>query len=319
MLVVDRATGALAHRRFADLPGYLAAGDIVVFNNTRVIAARLFAFRPTGGRAEFLLLEPRGAGRWEALVRARAYLAPGSRLRLEQEAGELVVEERTPDGRAVIRLAGDDPAGLVERVGHVPLPPYILKAREGGSDEPADRDRYQTLFARVPGAVAAPTAGLHFTPEVLAELDRRGVHRAELTLHTGIGTFRPVTAETVEDHVMDEERYEVSPAAAEALESARSAGGRILAVGSTSVRTLETVAAAHGCIVPAAGRTRLFIRPPYAFRAVDAMLTNFHLPRSTLLMMICALAGRDLILRAYEEAVRERYRFFSYGDCMLIL
>lgn len=317
MMVLHRARRHIEHRRFADLPDYLRTGDLVVVNNTKVIPARLFARKPgTGGRAELFLLEQNQDGTWLALMRCRRRPEPGQHLELEGEGGRADILSYGEEGQVVLRFTTREPfLDYLAAHGHVPLPPYIKRA----SDEMADQDRYQTIYAQTPGAVAAPTAGLHFNAEMFSRLETLGVSRAELTLHVGIGTFRPVKAERVQDHVMHKERFELSQAAADAIQTARTAGGRILAVGSTSVRTLESVAREHGAVVPARGRTGIFIYPPYTFQAVDLMLTNFHLPQSTLLMMVCALAGQEFVLQAYAEAVREKYRFFSYGDCMLIV
>lgn len=327
MLVLHRAQQTWEHRLFRDLPEYLKPNDVLVLNNTKVIPARLFARKPgTGGRAELFLLEQISDGTWQALMRCRRRPEPGQHLDLEG-GGRVDILDDGSEGRATIRFTTDIP--FLEYLaihGHTPLPPYIKRVtREqcpviGGKGTPdPDRERYQTVYARYPGAVAAPTAGLHFTPEMFARLAERGVRRVEVTLHVGIGTFRPVKTETVQEHTMHEERYEVPVETATELLAARAVGGRVVAVGSTSVRTLETVARDHGAVVASSGRTDIFIYPPYAFRAVDLMLTNFHLPQSTLLMMVCALAGHDFVMRAYAEAVRQHYRFFSYGDCMLIL
>jgi len=337
MMVLHRESGEIEHRRFSDLPDYLASPDLLVLNDTRVIPARLFATKTRegtgGGKVEFLLLEelpwngePPEQGvfvaRWSALMRCRRRPKPGESVRLNDGATDLTIEEDLGEGKVVLRAKGPRPfLEAVAEVGIPPLPPYIH--RKEASEEQRARDilRYQTIYAARPGAVAAPTAGLHFTPEVFAALEAKGVKKAFVTLHVGIGTFRPVTAENVEDHRMEEERWTLPAATAEAMAKARAAGGRVVAVGSTTVRTLETAAAEQGAAFPreGAGRTGIFIRPPYAFRATDAMLTNFHLPKSTLIMMVSALAGKDLVLRAYREAVEAKYRFYSYGDCMLIL
>lgn len=321
MLVLSRAAGTMEHVRFKNLPNYLNPGDVVVVNNTRVIPARLFCKKEgTGGQVELLLLEEVAPGTWDVLMHARRRPKPGARLIFNEP--ELVAEmlEDGDMGRARVRFeyAGDF-WSILHRIGQPPLPPYIH--RKGLSEEQrrADEQRYQTIYASQPGAVAAPTAGLHFTEEVLRALDDKKVLRVEITLHVGIGTFRPVEADDADQHVMDAERYVVSEEAAERINTARRAGGRILAIGSTSVRTLETVVDSEGVIHAGSGRTSLFIRPGHRFRAVDAMLTNFHLPRSTLLMMVCAFAGYENTMRAYREAVERRYRFYSYGDCMLIL
>jgi S-adenosylmethionine:tRNA ribosyltransferase-isomerase len=251
---------------------------------------------------------------WEALVRPGGKLKPG---RVVEVSDDLRVEilDSTPDGGRIVRLVSDlSPLEALERFGRVPLPPYLDR-----EDEPLDRDRYQTVYAKTPGSVAAPTAGLHFSPVVLRELEGRGVKTVELTLHVGIGTFRPVEVDDPQDHVMQEERYRVPGEAADALNRIRERGGRLWAVGTTSVRTLESMVDSQGRIRPGEGATDLFIRPPYSFRAVDRLVTNFHLPRSTLLMLVAAFAGYDLVMAAYQEAIRERYRFYSYGDAMVIV
>lgn len=321
MMIVDRVSGTLVHRRVGDLPEYVRAGDVLVVNDTRVIPARLLGVKEaTGGRVELLLLEELAPGRWQALCGASRRPQLGARLRLG--GGQLLatVVQHESDGRVVVDLTSERPlAEVLDEVGHTPLPPYIKRDYTNADATRPDRHDYQTVFARVPGAVAAPTAGLHLTDTMLQTLASRGVNRAAVTLHVGLGTFRPVDAEEVEDHRMQEERFTIPTDAAAAIAAAKAGGGRVVAVGSTVVRTLESAAARHGDVCACSGRTDLFIRPPYPFKVVDAMLTNFHLPRSTLIMMVSALAGIDLVRRAYREAVAERYRFYSYGDCMLIL
>ncbi len=321
MLVVDRGSGRITHSRVSDIGGYLRAGDLLVVNNTKVIRARIYGRKvETGGQVELLLLEPVANDVWLALCRSSRQPRAGVTLDLAQGRIRATVLEQGEAGRLTLRLKSDEPLyAILEACGDVPLPPYIRRDREQAAQDEVDRERYQTVYASQPGAVAAPTAGLHFTPELLAELAGAGIGKAEITLHVGIGTFRPVSVENVAEHRMDEERYEILPEAAEAICKTRSSGGRVVAVGSTSVRTLETVMARKGKIEAGSGRSDLFIYPPYTCQAVDCMLTNFHLPKSTLIMMVSALAGRDLIMQAYAEAVRERYRFYSYGDCMLIL
>jgi S-adenosylmethionine:tRNA ribosyltransferase-isomerase len=296
MLVLDRARETIAHRQFVDLPEFVAPGDLLVLNDTRVLPARRFS---DDGKIEFLFLEQLDAQRWKCLVK------PGRRMRLRALAvldGAIgQVEEICPEGERVICFEPEiDPY----RAGQIPLPPYLNRTADA-----EDAARYQTVFANAPGAVAAPTAGLHFTPEILARLPHTFV-----TLHVGTGTFRPVQSETVAEHRMHSERFTVTREAAAAINRAE----RILAVGTTSVRVLEAAARERGQFVEQTGTTDIFIHPPYRFRAVDKLLTNFHLPRSTLLMLVSAFGGRDFVLRAYAEAVRERYRFYSYGDCMLI-
>ena len=320
LMVLPRADGAPAHETFGDLGRHLRPGDLLVLNNTRVIPARLHGQKiATGGRVELLLLEEEAPGRWDALLRAGGRRPrPGEAMDFAGGAIRAELLEERELGRALVQVAADRPLlELLDAHGETPLPPYIRR-EPGAGAQPEDRARYQTVYAREPGAVAAPTAGLHFTPELLAELASGGVATAEVTLHVGLGTFRPVTAEDTAAHRMEAERYEVSPAAAAAVRAAKARGGRVVAVGSTSVRTLEAAAAGTGSVEAGRGRTDLFIVPGHAFRAVDAIITNFHLPRSTLLMMMSAFAGRERLLAAYAEAVRLRYRFFSYGDAMLI-
>ena len=302
LLVLD-AEGPERHRRVRDLPKLLRPGDLLVLNDTRVIPARLYGLRGEG-RMEVLLVEKLGDREWEALVRPGRRAKPGVVILFEDLSAE-VVEKR--EDRYRLRFSEPVEPHL-DRLGHIPLPPYIHRP-----DKASDRDRYQTVFARTPGAIAAPTAGLHFTEKLLEEIAAAGIGIARVTLHVGIGTFKPVSAERIEDHRMDRERYEVGEETAEAIRRTRERGGRIVAVGTTVVRTLESSGAEAG-----SGSTELFITPGFRFRVVDVLLTNFHLPRSTLLMLVSALAGRERVLAAYEEAIREGYRFYSYGDAMLV-
>lgn len=321
LLVVDRTRGTLAHHFVRDLPDLLAPADCLVLNDTKVIPARLVGYRArTGGRWQGLFLSTGSQGEWEILGKTRGTLEPGERLVLVDERGNdaaaLVLLTRLDQGRWAARPDPPEPwSAVLERVGRVPLPPYI----RGGEMEAGDRPAYQTVFAAAPGAVAAPTAGLHFTRELLAQLRERGLDCATVTLHVGIGTFRPVTSERLSDHPMHAEWASLPAETANRLLACRAQGGRIVAVGTTVVRTLETAAGVTGGLAAWQGETRLFIRPPYTFQAVDVLLTNFHLPKSTLLVLTRTFGGDDLIIRAYEEAIRERYRFFSYGDAMLIL
>jgi len=308
------------HAHVGHLARFLRAGDLLVVNDTRVFPARLTGRRdPSGGAVECLLLGRLDDDRWDALMHPGQKLRPGERVVFEGAGARLHAEvlERKYYGRRVIRLwaeAGADVDRAVDALGHVPLPPYIKRP-----DTPADRERYQTIFARARGSVAAPTAGLHFTADLVAALDAAGVERTSITLHVGYGTFKPVRVETVEAHQVDEERYEIAPAAAEAINRARAAGRRVVAVGTTTTRALETAARAGGDVLPGPGVTGLFIYPGFEFRIVGALLTNFHLPRSSLLMLVAAFAGRERVLAAYEEAVARGYRFYSYGDAMLVL
>jgi len=346
LMVVPRGGGAIEHLAFGDIVRHFRAGDVLVVNESKVLPARLLGHKPTGAPSEILLIRParEGVGRgsyagvagrtpgaespsasaglpasadtkvWEALVRPGSKLKPGRRVVISDELAVDILDSTEGGGR-IVRL--DTPlstAEALDRFGHMPLPPYL-----GREDEALDRERYQTVYARVPGSIAAPTAGLHFTDEVLARLDALGVERVAVELHVGVGTFRPVDVDDPAAHDMHEEFYHVSEAAARSIDAARARGGRVWAVGTTVVRTLETVALADGSIRPGSGATRLFIRPPARLRVVDGMLTNFHLPRSTLLMLVAACAGYARTMEAYEEAIREGYRFYSYGDAMLVV
>lgn len=315
LLVVRRSEGRWEHRTFADLPGYLRPGDTLVRNNTRVVPARLLGHREsTGGKWEGLFLRALPGGSWEILATTRGHPVVGESVSVGHGL-RLTLESKGEGGRWIVRPEGSSSAeALLEQHGQVPLPPYIRKGKEG----PGDRLRYQTLYAQVPGAVAAPTAGLHFTGEVFAALEARGVGVLDATLHVGLGTFRPIDAERIEEHTLHAEWAELTAPTAEALRACKSRGGRVVAVGTTSARLLET-AARSGTIQPFVGETALYLKPGHAFQAVDGLITNFHLPRSSLLVLVSALAGFELIREAYAEAIRERYRFYSYGDAMLIL
>ena len=323
MMVLDRAARTIQHRRFSDLPAYLRVHDLLVVNDTRVIPARVFGRKAkagTGGRVEFLLLEETEPGIWDALMRSRRRPKVGEQVILDDNLAVATVREDGELGRVKVRMESQLPwLEVLDRIGQTPLPPYIQRKEATPERRAADKIRYQTIFAREPGAVAAPTAGLHFTLEVFSRLAAQGVDHATVTLHVCIGTFRPVVVENIEDHRMENERWQIPEATAKKIAAAKAGGGRVVAVGTTSVRTLESAAARPEGFGAGQGRTDLFIYPPYEFKMADAMVTNFHLPKSTLLMMISAFAGRDFVLEAYREAIRERYRFYSYGDCMLIL
>lgn len=310
LLVADKRTGRLQHKTFRDLPELLAPGDVLVRNDTRVIPARLLGVKaPTGGRVELLLVRRLSRDTWEALVRPGRRVAPGAVLSFGGGLLTAQVLERTEGGGRIVRFLSVGPLDeALQQAGQVPLPPYIHEDLE-------DPERYQTVYAREAGSSAAPTAGLHFTQRVLDELKRRGVHIADVTLHVGPGTFRPVKAEYVDEHDMHAEYYHIPEAAAVAVQEAKREGRRVIAVGTTTARALESWAATG----ETAGWTDLFIYPGYRWRVVDGLLTNFHLPRSSLLMLVSALLGRERTLAAYREAVKERYRFFSFGDAMLIL
>ena len=332
LLVLDRRTGAVAHRRFGELADLLAPDDLVVLNEARVIPAAFTARRASGARIEGCFLRVLEGGEWEVLLAGRGRLRPPETLGLLDAAGDVRAEvelvARGEGGVWRVRPRGDvETLALLEAIGRPPLPPYI---RRSGPDDPRlrrDRADYQTVYARRDGAVAAPTAGLHFTPAVLARLAERGIELARVTLEVGLGTFQPIRAERLAEHRMHEEHFEISAESAAAIHRARAEGRRVVAVGTTTVRALESAArsrragtAAEGGGVRAAREwTRLFIYPPYAFRVVDALVTNFHLPRTTLLALVCAFAGRERVLAAYAEAIRAGYRFYSYGDAMLIV
>ena len=313
MLVLERDTGRREHRRIADLVEFLSADDLLLLNDTRVIPARLFAHRPTGRKFELLLLRKAGDDVWEALLRPSARARPGEHLQLA-DGGVAIPEERHGEGRWSVRFDPPLDPGRLDLIGEMPLPPYIGRP-EGGVSE--DRRDYQTVYASNPGAVAAPTAGLHFNRELLECLSSQGVEMAELTLHVGAGTFQPVKVERVSEHRMHEEWIEVSEPLVKQILTCKERGGRVIAVGTTTVRALES-AALNGRLQPCSGPTSIFIYPGFKFRVVDLLLTNFHLPRSTLMMMISAFAGKRIVQDAYQHAVDARYRFFSYGDAMLL-
>jgi S-adenosylmethionine:tRNA ribosyltransferase-isomerase len=325
LLVLDRSTGALAHRTFTDLPELLRPGDLLVTNRSRVFPARLLGRRPGGGAAELLLVRRLAPDLWEAMVRPGRRLrpgvvveiAPGVRARIEGpgEPAHVPAEQVAPSALRRVRLllAELTEEGALERHGHVPLPPYIRRA-----DAPSDRERYQTVYAREAGSVAAPTAGLHFTRALLERLRERGIETAELVLHVGPGTFRPVEVEDVREHRVLPERYTIPDATAASVDRARAEGRRVVAVGTTATRALESALGPDGRLRPGDGETGLVIVPGFPFRAVNGLVTNFHLPRSSLLLLVSAFGGRERVLRAYTEAVRQGYRFYSYGDAMLL-
>ncbi|NMA43123.1 MAG: tRNA preQ1(34) S-adenosylmethionine ribosyltransferase-isomerase QueA [Oligosphaeraceae bacterium] len=317
MLVMKRGSGGTALDDFSSFANFLRSGDCLVLNDTRVIPARLAGRRmPSGGAVEAFMLEQQtNAQTWQALLRPGRRLRPGSIVVIEGSKESFVVEEKLADGSFLIRFSTIQVHDLLQKHGHTPLPPYIAR-----SAEPIDEERYQTVFAKVPGAVAAPTAGLHFTPEILNELEERGVRIARLTLHVGAGTFKPVDCEKVEEHKMHAESFVLGAEAAECINACKQNGGKVFCVGTTTVRVLESChTSKDGILQPQSGRTAIFLYPPYRPVVADGLLTNFHLPKSTLLMLVCCFAAREHVLAAYRKAIDARMRFFSYGDCMLLL
>ncbi len=316
LLVVRREAGTLEHHHFRDLPALLAAGDLLVLNDTKVLPARLVGRREqTGGKWEGLFLRGTASGLWELLAQTRGFTTPGEAIAIEPGPLRLILRDRTADRHWLVQ---PDPAGepteWLKRCGQIPLPPYIRKGRAGT----ADVDRYQTVFATHSGSVAAPTAGLHFTPELITRLSHEDIDTASVTLHVGLGTFEPVKAVDPTQHTIHSEWCEVAPHTVDAIQAAKARGGRVIAVGTTTTRTLES-AAQSGELKPFSGETEIYIHPPFDFQVLDGLITNFHLPRTTLLLLVGAFASSDLLRQAYEEAIREEYRFYSYGDAMLIV
>ena len=313
LMVLDQKTGAVSHHVFREIPSFLRPGDCLVLNNTRVIPARLMGVREeTGGAVEVLLLKRRTGDVWECLVKPGKKARPGTRLAFGDGLLHAQVEDVVEDGNRLIRFFYDGIwEEVLDRLGEMPLPPYITHKLQ-------DKNRYQTVYARFDGSAAAPTAGLHFTPELLGQIEDMGVELAYVTLHVGLGTFRPVKVENVKEHHMHSEYYQVSAEAAEKINRAKESGHRVICVGTTSCRTVESTSDENGHLEECCDNTDIFIYPGYRFKVLDALITNFHLPESTLVMLVSALAGREHVLAAYEEAVKERYRFFSFGDAMLI-
>lgn len=313
LLVLDKETGKIEHKNFRNIIEYLNPGDCLVMNNTRVIPARLYGVKEdTGGKIEFLLLKRIDLNTWNVILKPGKRARTGARFMFGDGLLKAEVIEVRPDGNRIVRFEYDGVwEELLDKLGEMPLPPYIKEKLE-------DKERYQTVYSKIEGSAAAPTAGLHFTNELLEDIKDKGVKTAYLTLHVGLGTFRPVSVENVEEHVMHTEHYEVSQEAADIINETRKSGGRIIAVGTTSVRTLETVAEDNGTMKAEIGDTSIFIYPGYKFKVTDSIITNFHLPESTLLMLVSAFAGKENIFEAYEQAVKEKYRFFSFGDAMLL-
>jgi S-adenosylmethionine:tRNA ribosyltransferase-isomerase len=315
-MILTRSSKRIEHGVFKDILRYLRPGDLLVINNTRVLPARLIGKKISGGKCELLFIPSWNGGAkgdWDVLIKGTAKLRPGVRIQFDGDiAGELVDVQ---NGKGRFRFFDQAEAGnLLRRIGHIPLPPYIKR-----EDEPLDRDRYQTIFAERDGAIAAPTAGLHFTPSLVEAIRDHGVEIASITLHTGIATFAPVKAGEVEDHAMGAEWVEVPPETSRAIEETRGRAGRVFSVGTTTTRALESFSDLEGKVKSGKGLSSLFIYPPYRFRVVDGLITNFHLPKSTLMMLVSAFAGRDFLMESYGEAVEKEYRFYSYGDAMLIL
>lgn len=313
LLVVDRSAGTLKDDTFGNLSSYLESGDTLVMNDTRVIRARLKAQKKTGGKIEIFLLRELGLGEWEALVRPSSRTKPGSDVTIGKKVNATVLEPLS-GGRRRIRFDDNDVLGVLQANGEIPLPPYIQR----DANDAVDADRYQTVYARAYGAVAAPTAGLHFSKEFLQALAEKGINRTTLTLHVGYGTFKPITESQVEKHTVDAEEFVFTKESAQLLNRTRTDKNKVIAVGTTSTRVLETQFI-DGSYRTGAGLTNCYIYPPYPFKGVDGLVTNFHLPKSSLLALVCAFGGTDLILKAYQHAVAEKYRFYSYGDAMLIL
>lgn len=312
LLVYDRNSCKTEHRIFRDIADYLSKGDVLVINNTKVLPARMYAHTLNGGAVEVLLLKRLEKDRWEVLVKPGKKCTVGKKLVVSDELS-LTVEGITDSGERTVKFVYDGVfEEILDRVGNMPLPPYIKEKLK-------DKDRYQTVYARTEGSAAAPTAGLHFTPELLNKLKEKGVEIAEVLLHVGLGTFRPVKEEIITDHKMHSEYFEIGERSAEIINRAKSEGRRVIAVGTTSVRTLESAADENGKIMPCRGNTEIFIYPPYKFKCADALITNFHLPESTLIMLVAAMTGREEILSVYKTAVKEKYRFFSFGDAMMIV
>lgn len=312
LLVLDKNSGEVSHKHFSDIIDYLNEGDCLVLNDSRVIPARLLGERKTGGAVEVLLLKDLGNNRWEALTRPGRKTRTGENVYFGDGILKATVVDEIDDGKRVVEFEYEGIfLEILEKLGKMPLPPYIHEYID-------DPERYQTVYSKTPGSAAAPTAGLHFTDELLETLRNKGVKTAFVTLHVGLGTFRPVKAELIEDHIMHSEYYEISEESRMIIEETKASGGRIIAVGTTSCRTLESTFSEDGKITKMSGNTNIFIFPGYKFKAVDALITNFHLPESTLIMLVSALAGRDNVLNAYNIAIEEKYRFFSFGDAMFI-
>ena len=319
MLVLNRNNKTIEHKHFFDIVDYIDENSILVLNNTKVLPARLYGTKDTGAKIEVFLLEPKEGNRWSALVKPSKRIKPDTVITISDELKVKPLERLEDDGEWLVELIYEgDLFEILHKVGNIPLPPYIERKLTTDELKQFDKERYQTVYAKDEGSVAAPTAGLHFTKEILKKLEDKGVEIAYVTLNVGLGTFRPVKCENILDHKMHSETFEITQEAADKINRAKAEGKKLIAVGTTTVRTLETAYQKFGCIKPCHDHSELFIYPPYEFKVVDNLITNFHLPKSTLLMLVSALAGKDFIFKAYQEAIENNYRFFSYGDCMYI-
>ena len=320
MLVLDKNNKTIEHKHFFDITDYIDSDSILVLNNTKVLPARLYGTKETGAKIEVFLLESQGEGKfWSCLIKHSKRVKPDNIITISDELKVRPVKRLEDDGEWLVELIYDgDLVEILHKVGNIPLPPYIERKLKSEELKQFDMERYQTVYAKDEGSVAAPTAGLHFTQEILQKLKSKGVEIAYVTLNVGLGTFRPVKCENILDHKMHSETFEITQDAADKINLAKEQGKKLIAVGTTTVRTLETAYQKYGCIKACHDHSELFIYPPYEFKVVDKLITNFHLPKSTLLMLVSALAGKDFIFKAYQEAIKNEYRFFSYGDCMLI-
>ena len=319
MMHLGVKSGLIEHKHFYDIVDYLDENHILILNNTKVIPARLYGYKDTGAKIEVFLLKEKANKEWEVLIKPSKRVKEGTIIKVSDELSVQVIEPLPDDGKWLVKMIYEgDILDILHRVGNIPLPPYIERKMTSDELKKLDFERYQTVYAKDEGSVAAPTAGLHFTKEILNKLEAKGVEIGYVTLNVGIGTFRPVKCENVLDHKMDSESFEINQETADLINRAKSKGKKLVAVGTTTVRTLETAYQQFGCIKACKSASELFIYPPYEFKVVDKLITNFHLPKSTLLMLVSALAGKDFIFKAYEEAIKNKYRFYSYGDCMFI-
>lgn len=319
MMVLNRATHEILHKHFFDIVDFLDENYVLILNNTKVIPARLYGYKDTGAKIEVFLLKEKENKEWEVLIKPSKRVKPGTIVKISDELSVEILSSLPDDGKWLVKLIYDgNILDILHKVGNIPLPPYIERKMSSDELKKLDFERYQTVYAKDEGSVAAPTAGLHFTTEILDKLSQKGVQIGYVTLNVGIGTFRPVKCENVLEHKMDSESFEIPEETANLINNAKKEGKKVVAVGTTTVRTLETAYKQFGCIKACKSASELFIYPPYEFKVINKLITNFHLPKSTLLMLVSALAGKDFIFEAYEEAIRNKYRFYSYGDCMFI-